>query len=61
MGMNWRNISEEKPIDGQDCLTKMKHGILQGQYSAKYDLFEGYYWTDMEWFAPEWVPVEEAN
>jgi hypothetical protein len=60
MAIAWRNIKEEKPADGQDCITEMKHGIIQGTYSSEDDTFSGYYWRDMEWYATHWVPVEEV-
>lgn len=61
MGLNWRNFDVEKPADGQACLTKMKHGIIEGQYDAEDMTFGQYYWRDMEWWATEWVPIEEAE
>ena len=59
--MNWRDMNEEQPIDGQDCLTKMKHGIIQGQYCKEDKTFNAYYWRSMEWYASEWIPIEEIN
>lgn len=59
--IKWRNLSEEKPYDGQLCLTKMKHGIISGYYSAKDNDFGAYYWRDMEWFGTYWVPFEEVE
>ena len=60
MGLNWRKSAVEKPADGQACLTKMKHGIIQGNYDAEEDCWGEYYWRDMEWDADEWVPIEEV-
>jgi len=58
--LNWRNIIDKKPEDGQSCLTRMKHGIIEGVYDAKENSFSGYYWTDLEWYGHEWVPSEEV-
>lgn len=57
--MRWRNIDDEKPNDGQECLTEMKHGFISGQYCAADRTFGGYYWRAMEWYASRWVPTEE--
>jgi hypothetical protein len=59
--MNWRDFNEEKPYDGQECLTKMKHGIIEGRYEADEKCFYGYYWQEMEWWATHWVPIEEVE
>lgn len=59
--LKWRSIKDSKPQDEQQCLTKMKHGIIEGNYSAEDDSFTGYYWHDMEWYAYYWVPIEEAE
>lgn len=59
--MNWRLMTEERPEDGQECLTKMKHGIIQGHYDASDGTFTGYYWSDIEWWAKAWMPIEEAE
>ena len=60
MGLNWRPMSESKPADGQQCLTRMKHGIIEGQYCVEDGTFGQYYWRDMEWRAQAWIPIEEA-
>jgi hypothetical protein len=59
--LNWRDMSIEKPADGQRCLTKMKHGLISGDYDANDDSFGGYYSRGMEWWASHWVPIEEAE
>lgn len=61
MAIRWRGIDNEKPSDGQDCITKMKHGIIQGTYSEKDETFGAYYWRDMEWYASEWAPIEDVD
>lgn len=61
MSLNWRNMNNEKPEDGQNCLTKMKHGLIQGYYDAADNDFSGYYWRDMYWWAEAWVPIEEVE
>ena len=60
MTLNWRKFNEEKPEGGQACLTKMKHGIIEGTYNIVEDCFEGYYWNDLMWSAYYWVPIEEV-
>ncbi len=57
--MKFRSMKEEQPEDGQPCLTRMKHGIIEGTYFAKEDVFRGYYFGDLEWIAYEWLPIEE--
>jgi len=59
--MNWIGISKKKPKDGQQCLTKMKHGIIEGAYNAEDGVFEQYYWTDMSWHGDAWVPIEDVE
>lgn len=59
--MNWRSIKESKPDDGQRCLTKMKHGIIEGFYSAEDDTFSKYYWREMDWYATHWIPIEDVE
>lgn len=59
--MKWRKFEDEKPEDGQECLTKMKHGLISGSYDAEEQAFTGYYWREMEWWATHWVPIEEAD
>jgi len=61
MAINWRELDNEKPADGQDCITKMKHGIIQGTYCEKDGAFGAYYWRYMEWYASAWAPIEEAE
>lgn len=60
MGLNWIKMRDRKPKNGQVCLTKMKHGIIQGFYDKRYDNFGDYYGQDMEWHAHEWVPIEDV-
>ena len=59
--INWHNINEEKPVDGQRCLTKMKHGIISRDYDKETNSFGGYYWRGMEWYATHWVDIEEIE
>lgn len=59
--INWIKTSEQKPEDGQDCITDMKHGVIQGRWDASEGTFNGYYWRDIEWFASRWAPISEAN
>lgn len=55
---HWISLEDKKPYDNQDCLTKMRHGIIEGSYIKDQNMFHGYYWTDMEWHATEWIPIE---
>ena len=59
--IKWRNIDDEKPMDGQDCLTICKHGMIQGDYDERDGYFRGYYWVDMRWYADKWVPIDEVQ
>lgn len=59
MSINWIELNDKKPVEGQRCLTKMKHGIIEGTWNEKDEVFEGYYWRDMEWWASAWAPIEE--
>lgn len=61
MGLNWRQLELEKPASGQRCLTKMKHGIIEGTFDAEDNDFSAYYWRDMTWYASQWVPIEEVE
>ena len=58
--MKWNNMHDKKPADDQDCLTKMKHGLIQGSYRESDGTFGAYYWRDMEWYATGWIPIEEV-
>jgi len=60
--MKWRKISDgEIPNDGQPCLTKTKHGLIEGDYDANQGEFTGYYWWSLEWVADYWIPIEEVE
>lgn len=64
-GMNnmirWRNIDEERPADGQDCLTMAKGGVVQGAYDATENNFGAYlFGMTLEWYATQWVPADEV-
>lgn len=61
MSIKWIKMEDRKPEDEQDCLTKMKHGMIQGRYDAEDESFKGYYWRDMEWSARAWIPIEEVE
>jgi len=58
--VKWIKMDDQKPKDGQECLTTMKHGIISGIYNAQENEFFGYYWRDIQWSAYEWVPIEEV-
>ncbi len=60
MKINWRKTKEDEPQDMQECLTKMKNGLIQGFYQAENGTFGGYFYGEMEWDATEWVPIEEC-
>lgn len=60
MAIAWRNINEEKPEDGQDCITKMKHGVIQGWWDEEEKVFRRYYWNELEWYGSHWAPAEEV-
>lgn len=60
MSLNWIDITTAVPPDGQQCLTKMKHGIISGFYSAVEKKFFNYYYN-LEWVATHWTPIEEAE
>lgn len=57
--MKWRDTDDEPPEDGQKCITKCKHGIIEGTYSAKDDYFEGYFAVSLSWGASRWIPSSE--
>jgi hypothetical protein len=61
MSLKWISIRDRKPANEQVCLTKMKHGIIEGVYDAEEENFTGYYWTDIIWNAYAWVPIEDAG
>jgi hypothetical protein len=54
-------MKEVKPGHYQTCLTKMKHGLISGDYDQDDGCFYGYYWRDMSWWATHWVPIEEVD
>lgn len=59
--IEWLNINDIKPEDGQSCLTKMKHGIIEGIYDLEEDEFHGYYFGDIFWRANSWIPIERIE
>ena len=63
--LNWISMKDKKkrPEIGQRCLTKMKHGIIEGTYELMdgEEGFYGYYWREMQWYASHWLPIEEAE
>lgn len=59
--LNWKKLSDEKPKDQQQCLVKMKHGIVEGCYDATEETFSIYLWTDITFYGTSWVPIEEAE
>ena len=59
--MEWIRFDMKKPADGQECLTRMKHGVISGYYDAAEDWFHGYYYRDIQWFATYWVPIEDVE
>lgn len=61
MPFNWIQMKDKEPVDGQTCLTKMKHGFISGTYNAKDKTFRGYYWHDLEWYGHAWVPIEKIK
>ena len=61
MSIKWRNIGTEKPAPFQRCLTKMKHGIIEGTWLEDEECFEGYYFRDITWMSAWWVPIEEIE
>lgn len=42
-------VSKEEAVDGEEYLTKMKHGWISGTWIAEYGECMGYYWFDLEW------------
>lgn len=54
--MNWISMKDRKPEPHVEVLTLMKHGAISGQYDPEDDVFRGYYWRDMEWYASHWMP-----
>lgn len=60
MAIEWIKITDQKPKHCQDCITKMKHGVIQGEYDSKEGTFSHYYFGDITWYAQEWAPIEEA-
>jgi hypothetical protein len=61
MGITWIDMKSREPKDGQDCITRMKHGIIQGTWDAEERNFGRYYWRDMEWGAWQWAPIESID
>jgi len=64
--MKWIDMKDKKkrPEIGQICLTKMKHGIIQGRYEIDDygdEGFTGYYFTEINWYASHWMPIEDVN
>jgi len=60
--MKWRKISDgQVPRDCQTCLTKSKHGLIEGDYDEHSGEFGGYYWWSFEWAADYWLPIEEVE
>jgi len=55
--IEWFNIKEKEPEDGQEVLTTMKHGIISGIWSAQDRVCRGYYWTDLEWRPHMWAAI----
>ena len=51
----WIDVRESKPPEETDVLTLMKHGCISGCYNAEEDVFQGYYWQDMQWSARYWI------
>ena len=60
MIIKWRDIETEKPAPFQQCLTKMKHGIIEGTRLEDEDSFEGYYFRNLQWGTRWRVPIEEV-
>ena len=52
-------VAEEDRVDGENYLTKMKHGIISGRWNAKEEVCVGYYWQNLEWFPYTTYLVEE--
>jgi hypothetical protein len=61
MSLNWLSVNDNPPKDGQDCLVKMKHGIIQGTYNADDNSFSRYYFQDIEFYGHDWVPIEDLD
>lgn len=59
--LTWRNIFVQEPNDGERCLTKCKHGIIEGEYDKTDGVFCSYYWRDMVWSASEYIPLSEIQ
>ena len=55
--LRWRKTCDEKPDPEIEVLTKMKHGMISGFYDPEEDRFTGYYFSDISWYASEWVPI----
>jgi hypothetical protein len=55
--MMWRAVKNDPPPPYEYVLTRMKHGLISGQYDPDEGVFNGYYWRDMEWFADHWMPL----
>ena len=57
--IKWRDVKDDPPTDGMDCLTAMKYGLISGTYDAKGNVFNGYFFMEICWYAEKWVPVDE--
>ena len=55
----WISMKDRTPELGQRCLTKMKHGIIEGEFICEDNElgFRGYYWRDLAWYASHWKPL----
>lgn len=51
----------EQAVDGEEYLTKMKHGWISGAWDSKEKTCNGYYWRDMSWYVDKLYKVIDAD
>lgn len=57
--MNWIKYNEQKPQDGQQCLTRYKHHLVSGYYCAADEDFQAYiFGKDKQWCSDVWMPID---
>lgn len=55
--MIFEYVPEDQLLDGEVYLVDMKHGLIEGCYSQKEQIFQGYYWSDLEFYGAAYKKV----
>ena len=59
---HWKDFSQEKPNDGEYCLTSTKNGFIEGHYDEDEDIFRGYYFgNDVQWTTTSWLSYDDLT